>query len=176
MKHRIWIVAMALVFAFGLFAGGAPTIASANGGTVHCVKYGETLYGIGAYYGVSANAIAQHNGLWNPNYIRAGMCLHIPAGWNGGQQGGHGGWNGGQQGGQPGGHGGWNGGQKGGQPGGHGGWDGACAPGAHCVKYGETLWGIAYRHGISVHAIAKANGIWNYNFIRAGQCLVIPSW
>ena len=37
MKHRIWIVAMALVFAFGLFAGGAPTIASANGGTVHCV-------------------------------------------------------------------------------------------------------------------------------------------
>ncbi len=170
MKHRIWIVAMALVFAIGLFAGGTPATASANGGTVHCVKYGETLYGIGAYYGVSAHAIAQHNGIWNVNYIRAGMCLHIPAGWNGGhggQPGGHGGW----QGGQPGGHGGW----QGGQPGGHG-MNGNCAPGAYCVKYGDTLWGIAYRHGVSVHAVAKANGIWNYNYVRAGQCLVIPRW
>lgn len=175
MKHRIWIVAMALVFALGLFAGGAPKTASANnGGTVHCVKYGETLYGIAAYYGTSAQAIAQANGIWNYNYIRAGQFLHIPGGWNGG----HGGWDGGQ----PGGHGGWDGdhdggkGWDGGQAGGHGGWNDGCGAGSHCVKSGETLWGIAYRYGVSVHALAKVNGIWNYNYIRAGQCLRIPGW
>jgi len=169
MKQRIWTLGLALVFAFGLFAGVAPKAASANGGSVHCVKYGETLYGIAAYYGVSAHAIAKHNGIWNPNYIRAGQCLRIPGGW----QGGHGGWQGGHDN-----HGGWQAGHGGnGNHGGHGGWQPKPGGhGVHCVKYGETLWGIAWQHGVSVHAIAKANGIWNYNYIRAGQCLSIPGW
>jgi len=181
MKHRIWMVALALVMAVGTFVGTNTKTASANGNNVHCVKYGETLYGIGAYYGVSAHAIAQYNGIVNVNWIRAGQCLRIPAGWsNGGNN--HGQGNMGHGGYDPKpnyGNGNW-GGNVGYTPkpgydhGGYG--NSSCANGGYCVKYGDTLWGIAYRHGVSVHSIAKANGIWNYNWIRAGQCLTIPSW
>ena len=44
----------------------------------------------------------------------------------------------------------------------------------HCVRYGETLSGIAARYGTTISAIAAANGIVNPNRIYAGQCLVIP--
>jgi LysM repeat protein len=42
------------------------------------------------------------------------------------------------------------------------------------VVYGDTLSGIALRHGVTVTAIARANGIANVSFIRAGQVLRIP--
>jgi hypothetical protein len=42
------------------------------------------------------------------------------------------------------------------------------------VRKGDTLSGIAYRHGISWHALASYNGIKNPNHIRAGSCLAIP--
>jgi LysM repeat protein len=45
----------------------------------------------------------------------------------------------------------------------------------HIVRWGETLSGIAYRYGTTVHAIASYNGIVNPNCIYAGQRLVIPS-
>lgn len=44
----------------------------------------------------------------------------------------------------------------------------------HCVRYGETLSGIAARYGTTVSAITTANGIANPNRIYAGRCLVIP--
>jgi LysM repeat protein len=44
----------------------------------------------------------------------------------------------------------------------------------HIVKYGETLSGIAFRYGTTVRALAVANGIFNVNWIFAGQRLVIP--
>ncbi len=47
-------------------------------------------------------------------------------------------------------------------------------PACHVVRWGETLFGIARMYGTSVWAIARANGICNINYIRAGQCLVIP--
>ncbi|MBC7260005.1 MAG: LysM peptidoglycan-binding domain-containing protein [Chloroflexi bacterium] len=47
-------------------------------------------------------------------------------------------------------------------------------PACHVVRWGETLFGIARMYGTSVWAIARANGIWDINYIRAGQCLVIP--
>lgn len=46
--------------------------------------------------------------------------------------------------------------------------------GCHVVRWGETLFGIARMYGTSVWAIAKANHICNINYIRAGQCLIIP--
>jgi putative chitinase len=46
----------------------------------------------------------------------------------------------------------------------------------HVVRWGETLTRIARRYGTSIWAIAQANGIWNVNYIRAGQVLVIPGW
>jgi len=50
--------------------------------------------------------------------------------------------------------------------GGHGFW--------YTVCWGDTLWSIASRYGTTVWAIAHANGIWNVNYIWAGQHLWIP--
>lgn len=164
MRTRVLLVAVALFVATAVFAAAPAATASANGGSVHCVRYGETLYGIGAAYGVSAHAIAYANGIMNPNWIRAGVCLHIPGGWDGGHKGG---WDGGHKGGHDGG---WNAGY-------HGGWDGGNHGGGgqtYCVKWGDTLSSIAWRHGTSTWAIAKANGLWNADYIRVGQDLYIP--
>lgn len=45
----------------------------------------------------------------------------------------------------------------------------------YTVKSGDTLSAIATRHGVTVQAIASANGISNVNLIRVGQSLRIPS-
>ena len=51
------------------------------GKRVHNVKYGETLIGIGAAYGVNPWAIAKANGIYNLNRIFAGQRLYIPYGY-----------------------------------------------------------------------------------------------
>lgn len=53
------------------------------------------------------------------------------------------------------------------------------APGSggtvHIVRRGETLTQIARRYGVSIRALAAANGISNVNRIYVGQRLVIPT-
>ena len=49
------------------------------GATYHTVESGETLGKIAAAYGVTTAAIANANGLTNPNMIRVGQRLIIPA-------------------------------------------------------------------------------------------------
>jgi Tol biopolymer transport system component/LysM repeat protein len=44
----------------------------------------------------------------------------------------------------------------------------------YTVKQGDTLFEIALRFGVSVEALAEANGITNIKLIRPGQVLVIP--
>lgn len=44
----------------------------------------------------------------------------------------------------------------------------------HLVQLGETLYGIAWKYGVSVSAILAANGIGNPDYIYAGQQLAIP--
>ena len=44
----------------------------------------------------------------------------------------------------------------------------------YVVRYGDTLDSIAWRHGLSTWSIARANGLWNPNYIYAGQVLYIP--
>lgn len=46
--------------------------------------------------------------------------------------------------------------------------------GAHTVRRGETLGGIASRYGTSVAAIARENNLRNRNVLRVGQRLRIP--
>lgn len=46
--------------------------------------------------------------------------------------------------------------------------------GIHVVQRGETLSQIARRYGVSMTALAQANGISNPNFIYSGQRLTIP--
>ena len=42
------------------------------------------------------------------------------------------------------------------------------------MKRGDTLGAIAHRYGVTLAALASANGIKNYNFIYSGQVLRIP--
>ncbi len=44
----------------------------------------------------------------------------------------------------------------------------------YCVQWGDTLYSIARRFGVTIDAIVAANGLANPNQIRAGQILIIP--
>jgi LysM repeat protein len=50
----------------------------------------------------------------------------------------------------------------------------AGGPVYHTVEYGQTLYRIAMHYGTSVWAIACANGLYNPNYVYAGQVLLIP--
>lgn len=55
-----------------------PPVAAAAGELSHIVQRGENLFRIGQQYGVSWVAIAQYNGLTDPNAIQAGQTIRIP--------------------------------------------------------------------------------------------------
>lgn len=44
----------------------------------------------------------------------------------------------------------------------------------HVVSQGQTLWGIAREHGVSVEALMRANGLTAKSRLRVGQRLSIP--
>lgn len=163
--------------------------------TVHIVRRGENLTRIAAYYGTSVQAIARANGLRNPNYIWAGQRLVIPRddGGGSGRRGGCGcvhvvrrgetlsqiAWRYGTSV--------WTITQQNGLKNPNYIWAGQrlCVPCGgyspppscgftHVVRWGETLYSIARRYGTCVQAITQANGLWNPNYIWAGQRLYIP--
>lgn len=70
-----------IVFLLALLLVLGVTTVLADG--YHTVRAGETLYSIGRLYGVNPYTIASVNGLANPDYIRIGQVLYIPAstGW-----------------------------------------------------------------------------------------------
>ncbi len=117
----------------------------------HTVRSGETLYCIGRAYGVDPYAIATQNGILNPNVVHAGQVLAIPnvprvlpLGPVCPRQ------------------------FNGGTP---------TPPGCrwyHTVVWGENLYRISLRYGVSMWAIAEGNHILNLNYIRAGDVLCIP--
>ncbi len=47
--------------------------------------------------------------------------------------------------------------------------------GSYVVQPGDTLSGIAYRHGVSTSQLQTSNGISHADYIYAGQVLTIPS-
>ena len=47
--------------------------------TVYTVKAGDTLSGIAAKYGTTYQALAEYNGISNPNLIYVGQKIRIPA-------------------------------------------------------------------------------------------------
>lgn len=117
----------------------------------HTVLPGETLYCIARAYGVDPFAIATQNGILNPSVIYAGQVLAIPnvprvlpSGPVCPRQ------------------------FNGGPP---------TPPGCrwyHTIAWGENLYRISLRYGVSMWAIAEVNHILNLNYIRAGDVLCIP--
>ncbi len=89
-RFRVALVVIALTaFAVSVFpeASLAKTVdrestsdsSSVNwNGCLHIIRFGETLSGIAARYQTSAFNLAQANGIRNPNFIFAGMVLHVP--------------------------------------------------------------------------------------------------
>ncbi|HJN83036.1 MAG TPA: LysM peptidoglycan-binding domain-containing protein, partial [Verrucomicrobiota bacterium] len=67
---RILAIAAVAVLWLGPALGQAAT---------HTVKRGETLGVIAKKYGLTASAIATHNGIANPNRVKVGQKLTIPA-------------------------------------------------------------------------------------------------
>ncbi len=146
------VVALLLLAAFG---GAQP--AAASGPVYHVVHPGETLYSIAVHYGVTVYALQCANGIWNPNYIQAGMKLFIPFGWAG-----------------------------------------ACKthgpiiiivnppddhhqqpPPKPCdciyrVRWGDTLYSIAWRYHTTVWELQQMNHLGNPNMIFAGMNLRVP--
>jgi len=116
---------------------------------VYTVRRGDTLASIAATYGVTTNAIAAVNPIANLNVIYAGQLLNVPSLGTGGPIVS----------------------------------DPVPTPvtyypttynGYYYVHYGDTMLGIAAWFGVDAWTIARANGIYNLNWIYAGLPLYIP--
>lgn len=144
-----------------------PTAESANaaGEIIHIVQAGENLYRIGLKYGLSWVAIAEYNGITDPNSITVGQELRIPPAPTATAEA-----------------------STGSQTEGvtadpsAGDSDQAASastdgssPAVVTVAPGDTLYLIAQRHGVSWDQVAEANGLTSPNQIYAGQLLKIPA-
>jgi LysM repeat protein len=144
-----------------------------GGERIHIVQPGENLYRIGLLYGLSWVAIAEYNGITDPNTITAGQELRIPpsptatpvseARGSGGA---------GEQ--------------------GSGGGEEATVdrpviapeppptvgqddgPPIVAVVAGDTLYGISRQYGVDWAQVAEANGLATPNQLYPGQLLKIP--
>ncbi len=148
-----FVFALVAVLALMVFTAASPAPAAAWGPTpgYHVVQFGDTLSNIAARYGVSMWTLARTNNIWNPNYIYIGQVLVI----------------------------------SGGNP--------YPCPGcpypppnpqpipgplyrcSYRVNYGDTMTAIGYRLGVDAWTLARFNGIYNLNWIYAGQWLRIPN-
>ncbi len=147
----VWIVVVLLMALSVQAASAAPARWAILG--YHVVRPGETLFCIGRAYGVDPWAIAQQNGVVNPNRIFSGMRLAIPDAYRTLPSGPVC---------TP---------QFGPTP---------PPPPCTCSTYytivtGDTLTRIGVRFGVSPWRIAECNHIYNLNYIRAGDTLCIPN-
>lgn len=123
----------------------------------HVVQNGETYYSIAKKHGITVSALKKSNPKVNPNRLRAGMKLALPAR------------------------------SSKATPTGVAYDYGLPAPvkkpapppapaksGGHTVKAGESLSVIAQSHGVSTSALQRANNLADANSLRVGQVLVIP--
>ncbi len=152
-------VGLALLVAVLLIAAFSGSVAAA-GPVYHTVQPGQTLYSIANMYHVSVWSMACANGLYNPNYIYAGMVLYVPYGWYGNCRPSYNPWQVGYHPQNP---------NPYPQPYPHPSYD--CF---YRVRWGDTLSSIAWRYGTTAGALASANGLYNPNFIYAGMNLRIP--
>lgn len=112
----------------------------------YLVQRGDSLSKIAARLGVTIAALAEANDISNPDLIRVGAVLTVPGGEPATS--------------------------SGGGDGGAGGPD-VAGTSTYVVQRGDTLGRIAARFGISVSALAEANGISNPNLIFPGAQLLV---
>ncbi len=129
----------------GAGSGGDPAPTPPPAAT-YTVQRGDSLYKIAARLGVTIAALATANDISNPDLIRVGTVLTVPGGEPATSSGG-----------------------------GDDGAGGAVVAGTatYVVQRGDTLGRIAARFGISVSALAEANGITNPNLIFPGAQLLV---
>lgn len=72
------ILMIGLVLSALLLSALPVAAAPVHQGGIHVVQPGENLSSIAVYYGVSTAALAQANGITNPNWIYVGQRLTIP--------------------------------------------------------------------------------------------------
>jgi membrane-bound lytic murein transglycosylase D len=144
---------------------GEKLMASLHGGTLdlptvdtpddpavlrHKVRHGESLKSVGQQYGVSALAIARYNRIGRHGRLRVGRTLLIPM-YDGG------------------------GGKVASRAGRHAGAATGRATRTVRVKMGDTLSGIAGRHGTTVAELRALNNLPKDASVRAGQKLKVPA-
>jgi LysM repeat protein len=135
-------VVFSLLICLAMLAMALPAYAN----TVYVVQPGETLSQIAIRFGVSVQAIVAANGLANPNLIRVGQSLIIPA---------------------PG--------TTPAAPAAGSASPAASTAGkTYQVQAGDTLYKISRQHGVSLTALMAANHLTSYTIFN-GQVLVIPS-
>lgn len=158
-RHRrdrpSWLGALATLAAMAV-AGTAAT-------SSHTVSPGDTLSQLAARHGVSVAALAEANGIDDPDRIPAGMELVIPGAEDPKDAKGAKDAKGGAKEGK-------------GAKGGSGDEATTATDGnvIHTIAPGESLSRIAARYGVTVRALAEANGIADVHRITAGQRLAIP--
>ncbi|MBZ0295386.1 MAG: LysM peptidoglycan-binding domain-containing protein [Anaerolineae bacterium] len=139
------LLVVALVVGFLVaFVPAQPAQASGYCTQYHTVKYGENLFRIGLQYGVSWTYLKAINGLYNANWIYAGQTLCVSTGGYSPPQ-------------YP---------QYPQYP-------SYCAK-PYVVRYGDTLGKIAAWYGYNVYYLAQFNGLYNANWIYAGQTICLP--
>lgn len=158
-----------------------PQSSASGNGQTYTVQRNDSLYLIGRRFGISAEALAAANGLSLSNPIYPGQVLRIPAAKpsntyvvqpgdslytigrrfgvsaeaiaaaNGIPAGGYI------------------------YPGQSLRIPAAAAPATHVVQYGESLWTIGQRYGVTADALAAANGMRPGEYIYPGQVLRLPN-
>ena len=131
---------------------GAPGMAGAGpaGVTVeHRVRPGETFWDLALRYGSSVERILRENPGVNPRRLRPGLTVIIPL-----------------PGSVP----------DAPSPGVAYPWMAQAGSGAvHVVENGESLWGIARTHGVTVEALAASNGRSPDDIIQPGETLIVQA-
>ena len=129
------------------------TTASPGAAQSYQVKPGDTLSEIAASVGVSADALARHNGIANPHLLWSGQVLDVPSTAASSTAASN---------------------TAASSPAAT---VAAAAPQgvSHTVAAGESLSAIAGRYGVSVDRLVVANGIRDPNLVVVGQRLAIPA-
>jgi peptidoglycan DL-endopeptidase LytF len=126
-------------------AARAAPAAATGGARTHRVEWGETWLGIARRYGITSSVLAAANPDVDPERLRTGVTLRVPAAPATGSTPAR-------------------------APAAAA---AAPAPRTHTVGPGDTLWGIARRYGVPAEQVRSANKMTD-DRVRLGQTLIIP--